>query len=133
MNAQIWLNLERLDARENAPLRGFARLESKDQFRVEGFRLEINLKESWDETGPTPSWDTMGSAPVRVASTLYSKDVPISKGPFEMRQGEKREFPFEVEVPVFSPTHGGSITYCVKAVANVKWRPDVTKEAELTR
>ncbi len=63
----------------------------------------------------------------RKGGTLYSQDVPLSQA-FEIGSGEKKEFPFEVMVPRFTPAHfAGSVAYFLKAVANVKGRPDVTE------
>ena len=46
-----------------------------------------------------------------------------------MGSGDRRDFPFEVMIPMFSSLRmGGRIRYSLKAVDGVKGRPDVTKE-----
>ena len=122
------LNLENSDL--GKPLRGIASLESKDKFRVENVRLEIRVEEKWKER--RAGYGARGrptSTTATVTSTLYSQDIPISQS-FEMANQDKIDFPFEITIPMYQPTRG-QITYSLKAVANVKGRPDITKEIKL--
>ena len=135
LKADMQVNLEKMDVEHGEPIKGIARLESKDKFKVEGVRLEIRVKESWRE--PRTTTDSRGHTSTHmttVTATLYSRDVPIAES-FDMGVGDKRDFPFEVTsgLPFYqSSRYGGRIQYGFKAVANVKGRPDVTKTCHPT-
>ena len=112
------------------PVSGVASLESRDKFRVEQVRLEIRVEEHWKETRMTRNArGGMSPSTVDVHSTRYSQDIPISES-FDVDNGDKRDFPFMVTIPIYQPMRG-QITYSLKAVANVKGRSDVTKEIKL--
>jgi len=127
LKAEMTLNLEKSDIGQ--PLKGLASLESKDKFKVENVRLEIRVTETWKESRTVSSSKGPRTARTTVTSTLYSRDVPIAES-FDMGSGDKRDFPFEVAIPMYQSTRG-QITYSLKAVANVKGRPDITKEVKL--
>lgn len=132
LNADMQLSFESINVKEDEPMKGLARLESRDKFKVEGVRLEIRVKETWTKYRHVPSGSRGsggGMKAVQVTKKLYSQDVSISES-FEVGSGDQRDFPFEVKIPVFHPTRG-TVTYSVKAVTNVKGRPDVTKEMKL--
>jgi len=44
----------------------------------------------------------MSPSTVDVHSTRYSQDVPISES-FDMANGEKKDFPFVVTIPMYQP------------------------------
>jgi hypothetical protein len=131
LKAEMVLQLEKLDVEDGEPFKGTASLVSNDKFGVENVRLEIRVKESWRE--PRTTTDSRGhtsTTMTTVTQTLYSRDVPIFES-FEMGVGDKKTFPFEVGLSMFQPTrYGGQVSYSIKAVANVKGRPDVTKEVQ---
>ncbi len=132
VKASMQLSLERFNQYEDKPLKGLVQLESRDEFKIECVRLEIRVEEVWTELRHVPSGPRGqggGNREVRVTKKLYSQDVPVSES-FEVGKGDRSDFPFEVKTPVLSPTRG-TITHSVKAVANVKGRPDVTKEIQL--
>ena len=114
---------------EEEPLKGLVSLESRDNFKVDNVRLEIRVKETWKEWRTISTSKGPRSSRTTVTTTLHSQDVSISE-PFDIAKGEKKDFPFEVTMPMYQPTRG-QITYSLKAVANVKGRPDVTKEVKL--
>ena len=128
LKADMNLTLQSLTVENGQPFKGAASLVSRDSFNVEEVRMEIRVTESWQE----PGWerDSNGNqlqVMKKKEAVLYSQDVPVSQ-PFEMRNGDKKDFPFEVTIPMRTPSrYGGAITYGLKAVANVKGRPDVTK------
>jgi len=128
LKAEMNMLLENMDIGQ--PLRGVASLESRDKFRVEYVRSEIRVTEHWKETRMTRNArGGMSPSTVDVHSTRYSQDIPISES-FDITNGEKKDFPFEVTIPMYQPMRG-QITHSLKAVANVKGRPDVTKEIKL--
>jgi hypothetical protein len=128
LHADMEVDLESLSVEQGRPFKGNARLTSKEDFNVEESHLEIRVTESWEE----PAWERDSNGNERQVmkrneAVRYSQNVPISQA-FEMHNGDLKEFPLEVTIPICSPTrYGGSITYAIKAVANVKGRPDVTK------
>jgi len=129
LKAEMRLQPENLDVKEGEPLKGLASLESREKFKVESVRLEIRVKETyWTWRTIHTSRGTQSSRS-KVTQTLYSRDVPIAES-FDMANGDKRDLPFEVTIPMYQPTRG-QITYSLKAVANVKGRPDITKEVKL--
>lgn len=135
LKADMQVNLEKMDVEYGEPIKGIARLESKDNFKVECVRLEINVWEIYQ--APEIETDSKGNqrqVMKEKSDVLYSRNVEIS-APFDMAVGENKDFPFELTsgLPYFQPTHyGGRISYAFKAVANVKGRPDVTKEVHPT-
>lgn len=126
LKADMRVTLQSPTVEQGRPFNGSVELQSRGSFRVEEVRLEIRAKESYWTSSLVV--DRGGSHPVsqRRSDTLFSQDVPVSLG-FDMREGEKKEFPFEVTIPMYMPSHyGGSISYELKGVANVKGRPDIT-------
>ena len=127
------INLQNQTVEQGQPFKGLAILESRDKFNVEEVRMEIRVMESYEE--PTWEEDARGNrrqVMKREMDIRYSQDVPISQ-PFDMTDGGKKEFPFEVTIPMYQPTrYGGVVTYSLKAVANVKGRPDVTRDVSPT-
>jgi len=128
LKADMAINLQSLTVENGQPFKGTASLSSKDNFKVEGVRLEIRVTEAWQE----PDWERDSSGNTRQVmkkkeDLLFSRDVPISQQ-FDIGSGDRKEFPFEVTIPMRSPSrYGGVVSYSLKAVANVKGRPDVTK------
>lgn len=132
LRAEMLLQLDTLKLEEGKPLKGVAGLESKDNFRVENVRLEIRVEETWKEWRSVRASGGSRSMWATVHATVYSNDVPISES-FDMGKGEKKEFPFEVTIPAYQSTkRDGKVSYSLKAVANVKGRPDLTKEVNPT-
>lgn len=130
LKADMSMNLQSLTVENGQPFKGAAVLSSRDNFHVEEVRMEIRVTESWQEqTWQRDANGNQHQVMQRRENVLFSQDVPVSQ-PFEMGNGDHREFPFEVTIPMRSPSkYGGSIAYSLKAVANVKGRPDVTKTA----
>jgi hypothetical protein len=131
LKADISMNLQSLTVENGQPFKGTASLNSRDNFHVEGVRMEIRVTESWQEPGlERDSNGNERQVMKNMKSTLFSQDVPVSQQ-FDMGNGDHKDFPFEVTIPMRSSArYGGSIAYSLKAVVNVKGRPDVTKEAQ---
>ncbi len=130
LKAEMGLNLQSLTVENGQPFKGSASLRSNDSFQVEEVRMEIRVTEKYKEQ----AWERDGNGNMRQVlrdkeDVLYSQDVPVSQ-PFGMKSGDAKDFPFEVTIPMRAPARfGGAVTYSLKAVANVKGRPDVTKSA----
>lgn len=128
LKADMNLTLQSLTVENGQPFRGTASLVSRDNFNVEEVRMEIRVTETWQE----PVWERDANGNQRQVmqkkeNVLYSQNVPVSQ-PFEMHNGDSKDFPFEVTIPMrMSSRYGGAVAYSLKAVANVKERPDVTK------
>jgi sporulation-control protein spo0M len=129
LKAEMRMNLENITVENGQPFKGTATLASRDKFNVEEVRMEIRVKESWEE--PAIERDAQGNqrqVMKKRENVLFSRDVPVSQA-FSMGEGDGKDFPFEVTIPMRTPSrYGSSIQYSLKAVANVKGRPDVTKE-----
>jgi len=130
LRADISLQVEKLNVQDGEPIKGIVNLESKEAFKIEVVRLEVRVEETWKEWRQMHTSRGSQSSRTTVHATVYSNDVPLSE-PFDIARGEKKDFPFEVMIPMYQPTRG-QITYSLKAVASVKGRPDVTKEAHPT-
>ncbi len=128
LKAQMSLDLERISVTEGTPIKGKAVLAPEESFQVENVRMELRVWEKYTED----QWVREGNANVRRTvekkDTRYSQNVIISQ-PFEAQKAMNVEYPFEVTMPRYVPSRfNGAIIYSLKAVANVKGRPDVTKE-----
>ena len=128
LKADMNLTLQSLTVENGQPFKGAASLVSRDNFNVEEVRMEIRVTESWQEQ----AWERDPNGNQRQVmqkkeAVLYSQNVPVSQ-PFEMHNGDSKDFPFEVTIPMrMSSRYGGAVAYSLKTVANVKGRPDVTK------
>jgi hypothetical protein len=128
LKADMNLTLQSLTVENGQPFKGTANLVSRDNFNVEEVRMEIRVTETWEEQ----TWERDQNGNQRQVmqkkeAVLYSQNVPVSQ-PFEMHSGDTKDFPFEVTIPMRMPSkYGGAVYYGLKAVANVKGRPDVTK------
>ena len=122
------LNLENISVAEGTPIKGKAVLAPDENFQVEHVRMELRVWEKYTED----QWVREGNQDVRRTvekrDTRYSQNVIISQ-PFEAQRQNSIEYPFEVTMPRYVPSRSnGGIIYSLKAVANVKGRPDVTRE-----
>lgn len=128
LKAQMELNLESISVPEGTPIKGKAALVPDERFSVEYVRMELRVWEKYTEDQWVRAGDRDVRRTVEKKDTRYSQDVVISQ-PFEAEKGTRVEYPFEVTMPRYAPSRGnGAIIYGLKAVANVKGRPDVTKE-----
>jgi hypothetical protein len=128
LRAQMSMNLENVSVTEGTPFKGSAVLASDENFQVENVRMEIRVWEKYTEDEWVREDDRNVRRTVDKKDTRYSQDVTISQ-PFAAAKGSRTEYPFEVTMPRYlSARNNGAIIYSLKAVANVKGRPDVTKE-----
>ena len=128
LKAQMNMNLASPSVAEGTPFKGSAVLGSDEEFQVENVRMELRVWEKYMED----EWVREGNQDVKRTvekkDTRYSQNVIISQ-PFAASKGSSVEYPFEVTMPRYAPSRmNGAIIYSLKAVANVKGRPDVTKE-----
>ncbi len=128
LKAQMSMNLENVSVTEGSPFKGSAALSSDDNFQVEHVRMELRVWEKYSEEETSMQGGTVTRRTVQKKDTRYSQNVVISQA-FAATKGSKTEYPFEVTMPRYMPARGnGAIIYSLKAVANVKGRPDVTHE-----
>ncbi len=128
LKAQMSMNLENFSVTEGTPFKGNAVLSSDDSFAVEHVRMELRVWEKYMQDEWVREGDRDVRRTVEKRDTRYSQNVIISQ-PFEATKGSRAEYPFEVTMPRYVPArNNGAIIYSMKAVANVKGRPDVTKE-----
>ncbi len=122
------LNLANPSVTEGTAFKGSAVLGSEEEFPVEGVRMELRVWEKYTED----QWVRVGDQNVRKTvekqDTRYSQNIAIGQS-FAASKGGSVEYPFEVTMPRYLPSRtNGAIIYSLKAVADVKGRPDVTKE-----
>jgi len=128
LKAQMNLNVENISVAEGMPIKGKAVLAPEENFQVEHVRMELRVWEKYMED----QWVREGNQDVRRTvekrDTRYSQNVIISQ-PFEAQKENSIEYPFEVTMPRYvASRNNGEIIYSLKAVADVKGRPDVTRE-----
>ncbi len=134
LKANVTLDYQNEDIGSSHRLKGYARLESEDNFKVEQVRLEIRVNEVYRHSSrrynsSTKKWENYTATE---NLSLYSKDIPISES-FEASKGFKQDFPFEFEIPDYDAAHGEAVWNYVKAVVNVKSRPDLTQNKNYIR
>jgi hypothetical protein len=128
LKAQMSMNLESISVAEGTPFKGSAVLSSDDNFQVEHVRMEVRVWEKYKEDQWVRENDRDVRRTVEKKDTRYSQNIIVSQ-PFNASKGSRTEYPFEVTMPRYAPARGnGIIIYSLKAVANVKGRPDVTRE-----
>ena len=128
LKAKMSLNLANFSVTEGTPFKGSAVLASDDAFQVEHVRMEVRVWEKYFQDEWVREGDHDVRRTVEKKDTRYSQNVIVSQ-PFAATKGSSTEYPFEVTMPRYAPARGnGAIIYSLKAVANVKGRPDVTKE-----
>lgn len=128
LKAQMNMNLENFSVTEGTPLKGSAVLAADENFQVENVRMEVRVWEKYMEDTWVREGDHDVRRTVEKKDTRYSQNVVISQA-FAASKGSRAEYPFEVTMPRYAPSRSnGGILYSLKAVANVKGRPDVTKE-----
>ncbi len=128
LKAQMSMNLENVSVTEGTPFRGSAVLASDDSFQIENVRMELRVWERYTEDQWVQENNQSVRRTVQKKDTRYSQDVIVSQ-PFAATKGSRTEYPFEVTMPRYMASRmDGGIIYSLKAVANVKGRPDVTRE-----
>jgi hypothetical protein len=131
IKANIMLDFENLDREMSKHiLKGYVRLVSEESFKVENIRLEVKQTEIYTSTYThhDPKTNRTERRTKTHRDVLYSHDFSISES-FDVVKGFQRDFPFEIEIPdQLTRKSGGSIDRVIKAVANVKGRPDITYE-----
>ncbi len=128
LKAQMSLNLQSISVTEGTPIKGNAVLSPGENFPVEHVRMELRVWEKYMEDQWVQEQGRSVRRTVEKRDTRYSQNVIISQ-PFDAQKANNVEYPFEVTMPRYVPArNNGTIIYSLKAVANVKGRPDVTKE-----
>jgi predicted Zn-ribbon and HTH transcriptional regulator len=130
VKAEIALNLENYTVADGEPFKGTTVLTASEDLHVDEVRIDVRItEESQSETKSTKGFSMEGSS-YKSINYVFSQNIPVSQG-FDIGKGESKEIPFEVNVRMW-PATDGHIVYHLKAVANVKGRPDVTKEVNPT-
>ena len=127
MNVQVdekaWLGL---------PMKGTVTIDAREAFRVEVIVLQIRvvshhmvMRNRKDPHGHVTRQS------VDTEHVHYYQDLPISKS-VEVAAGGNLEFPFRINIPVQTPNDPAATVYMIKAVANLKNRPDLSFEIKRT-
>ncbi len=128
LKAKMDMTLENISVTEGTPIKGKAVLTPEENFEVEHVRMELRVWEKYTEDAWVREGDRDVRRTVEKKDTRYSQNVIISQA-FSAQKGNGTEYPFEVTMPRYVASRfNGAIIYSLKAVANVKGRPDVTRE-----
>ena len=110
------------------PMKGTVTIDAREAFRVEAIILQIRvvshhmvMRNRKDPHGHVTR-QSVDSEYVH-----YYQDLPISKS-VEAAAGSKLDFPFRINIPVQTPNDPAATVYMIKAVANLKNRPDLSFE-----
>ena len=118
--AEIDLKITSVDLNENK-ITGCVSLSCTEAFKLDDVRLEAQVSEIHTQTN-------VGLTGIKVnqhRDVYLDQKFPLS-GVIEGSAGYKGEFPFEIVIPVPVSKHGNKVDFKLKAVANIKGRPDIT-------
>ena len=129
---KIWIALDKGTFQEGEPVAGKIHVEAEEYIPSIGLKVEARVVESWNEM----VWVTLPNNQriqenQRRTNNLYQRDVQVA-GATDFGKGPAREFPFSVGIPPCRATRGGSsVQNLLKAVLQVKGRPDMTNETQI--
>lgn len=129
---KIWISLDKGTFMEGETVTGKVNIEAEEYIPGKGVKVEARVIESWSEL----VWITLPNNQrvqenQRRENNLYARDVQVS-GPSDFGKGPAQTFPFSVGIPPCKPTRGGSsVQNVLKAVLEVKGRPDMTNQTQV--
>jgi hypothetical protein len=128
---KVWISFDKPNFVENEPVVGKVNIEANEYIQSIGVKVEARVFENYTEM----VWVTINNQrfqqPEHRQNALFSRDVQVS-GPADFGKGPTQTFPFSVAMPVCRPTRsGGSIENSLKAVVQVKGRPDMTGHTQV--
>src|SRR5437763_14390373 len=121
---KVWISFEEAALVEGEAVVGKVNVEAGEYVQSLGVRVEARVFENYTEL----VWVTINNTRVqehqRRQNVLFTRDVQVT-GPNDFRSGPTQTFPFSVAMPSCRPARaGGSIENSLKAVVQVKGRPD---------
>src|SRR5437899_5732335 len=129
---KIWSAVDKATFQEGEAVAGKVNIEAEEYIQSKGVKVEARVVESWNEM----VWVTLPNnmriqENQRRTNNLYQRDVQVA-GATDFGKGPAREFPFSVGIPPCRATRGGSsVQNLLKAVLQVKGRPDMTNETQI--
>jgi hypothetical protein len=120
---EITLTISEVNLAE-ARVKGKVHLECGEAFRTEEIRLEARVFEKGEHKVRANN-GKIGTQ--HEMTEYYSKDLPISRA-FEATPGYKGDYQFEIIIPRYESKHNKPISRTLKAVVNVKGRPDAVSD-----
>ena len=121
--AQIILTISEVSLTE-ARVKGKVHVECGEAFRAEEVRLEARVFENWEHKVR----DHNGKIVIQhETEQFFSRDLPLS-GVFEATPGYQGDYPFDIVIPRHESMHNKPISRTLKAVVNVKGRPDAVSD-----
>jgi hypothetical protein len=123
---KVWISFDKPTFLEGEAVVGKVNVEAGEYIQSLGVKVEARVFENYTEL----VWVTVNNTRVqenqRRQNVLFSRDVQVS-GPNDFGSGPTQTFPFSVGMPSCRPTRaGGSVENSLKAVVQVKGRPDMT-------
>src|SRR3989475_13026785 len=129
---KVWISFDKPTFVEGEGVVGKVNVQAQEYIQSLGVRVEARVFENYEEM----VWVTLPNNQriqerQRRQNVLFSRDVQVT-GPNDFGSGPTQTFPFSVGIPPCRPTRGGaSIQNLLKAVLQVKGRPDMTNETQI--
>ena len=128
---KVWISFDKPTFVEGEGVTGKVNVDAGEYIQSLGVRVEARVFENYTEL----VWVTINNTRVqehqRRQNVLFSRDVQVN-GPNDFGAGPTQTFPFSVGMPSCRPTKpGGSIENSLKAVVQVKGRPDLTGSTQV--
>jgi hypothetical protein len=128
---KVWISFDKPTFVEGEAVVGKVNVEAGEYIQSLGVKVEARVFENYTEL----VWVTINNTRVqenqRRQNVLFSRDVQVS-GPNDFGNGPTQTFPFSVGIPPCRATRGGSsLENSLKAVVQVKGRPDMTGQTQV--
>ena len=128
---KVWISFDKPTFVEGEAVVGKVNVEAGEYIQSLGVKVEARVFENYTEL----VWVTINNTRVQEhqhrQNVLFSRDVQVS-GPNDFGSGPTQTFPFSVGIPPCRPTRGGSsLQNSLKAVVQVKGRPDMTGQTQI--
>ncbi|HYY92391.1 MAG TPA: hypothetical protein VE955_10420 [Candidatus Dormibacteraeota bacterium] len=128
---KIWITFDKPTFMEGEGVTGKVNIEASEYIQSLGVKVEARVFENYQEM----VWVTVNNQRFQEnqhkQDVLFSRDVQVS-GPNDFGSGPTQTFPFSVGMPAMRARRpGGSIQNSLKAVVQVKGRPDMTSSTQV--
>ncbi len=129
---KVWISFDKPTFVEGEGVVGKVNVQAQEYIQSLGVRVEARVFENYEEM----VWVTLPNNQriqerQRRQNVLFSRDVQVT-GPNDFGSGPTQTFPFSVGIPPCRATRGGaSVENSLKAVVQVKGRPDLTGQTQV--
>ena len=129
---KVWISFDKPTFVEGEGVVGKVNVQAQEYIQSLGVRVEARVFENYEEM----VWVTLPNNQriqerQRRQNVLFSRDVQVT-GPNDFGSGPTQTFPFSVGIPPCRATRGGAtVENSIKAVVQVKGRPDLTGQTQV--